>query len=74
MTDPTETSGTCHMREVTRVLVPRIGAVLIIILSIPAGFFTEQMEIDVNKDVRMWAQSQKSALISRKQALEIERL
>lgn len=48
------------MSEVIRVPVPRIGAVLIT-LSIPAGLLTEQMEIDVKKDVRTWSQSQQSA-------------
>lgn len=52
----TEINGTSHMREVIHVPMPRIGAVLII-LSIPAGLLTEQMEIDVNEDVRMWSQS-----------------
>lgn len=44
------------MREVIHVPVPRIGAVLIT-LSIPAGLFTEQMEINGNEDVRAWSQS-----------------
>lgn len=73
MTNPTEINDTSHMSEVIQVPVPRIGAVLII-LSIPAGLIMEQMVIDVNEDVRTWSQSQQSALIARKQALEIERL
>lgn len=44
------------MSEVIHVPMPRIGAVLII-LSIPAGLLTEQMEISVNEDVRTWSQS-----------------
>lgn len=73
MTHPTEIHGTRHMGEVIHVPMPAIRAVLII-LSIPAGLLMEQMEINANEDVKMWSQSQQSALISRKQALEIERL
>lgn len=54
MTNPTEIDGTSHMSEVIHVLVPRIRA-LLIILSIPAGLLTEQMEIDVNEVVRTWS-------------------
>lgn len=72
MTNPTEINGICHMSEVIHVPVPRIE-VLLIILSIPAGLLTEQMEIDVNEDVRTRSQRQQSASIFRKKTL-IERL
>lgn len=44
------------MSEVIHIPVPRTGAVLIILL-IPAGLLTEQMEIDGNEDGRTWSQS-----------------
>lgn len=48
------------MGEVIHIPLPRVGAVLMA-LSIPAGLFTEQMEINGNEDVRTWPQSQQSA-------------
>lgn len=73
MTNPTEINGTCHMSEVIHIPVPRIE-VLLIILSIPAGLLTEQMEINVNEDVRTRSQRQQSASVYRKKTLVIERL